>query len=90
VFDYYVFFIILQCGVFDYYDLSLLFLLFYSVLCRQVMKNIDDMPSVITINDTVQIQVTGDETVDVAIVSLCGINLIHLQSDCGCRHCKSV
>ena len=40
-----------------------------SVLCRQVMKNIDDMPSVITINDTVQIRVSGEEDVDVAIVS---------------------
>lgn len=49
---------------------------FDSVLCRQVMKNIDDMPSVITINDTVQIQVTGDETVDVAIVSLCQFHFI--------------
>ena len=33
------------------------------------MKNIDDMPSVITINDTVQIRVSGEEDVDVAIVS---------------------
>lgn len=41
-----------------------------SVLCRQVMKNIDDMPSVITINDTINIRVTGDQDVDVAIVSI--------------------
>lgn len=41
-----------------------------SVLCRQVMKNIDDMPSVITINDTINIRVTGDQDVDVAIVSV--------------------
>lgn len=34
------------------------------------MKNIDDMPSVITINDTINIRVTGDQDVDVAIVSV--------------------
>ncbi|XP_022314761.2 laminin subunit alpha-like [Crassostrea virginica] len=45
----------------------------YSVLCRQVMKNIDDMPSVITINDTVQIRVSGEEDVDVAIGSVVAI-----------------
>lgn len=45
----------------------------YSVLCRQVMKNIDDMPSVITINDTINIRVTGDQDVDVAIGSVVAI-----------------
>ncbi|XP_061192514.1 laminin subunit alpha-like [Saccostrea echinata] len=45
----------------------------YSVLCRQVMKNIDDMPSVITVDDVVQIQVTGDKNIDVAIGSVVAI-----------------
>lgn len=55
-----------------YYVFTLLYLFssINSVLCRQVMKNIDDMPSVITINDTINIRVTGDQDVDVAIVSV--------------------
>ncbi|KAK3091660.1 hypothetical protein FSP39_021617 [Pinctada imbricata] len=45
----------------------------YSVLCRQVMRDPDNMPSIINITDSAEIYIRGDDDVDVAIGSVVAI-----------------
>ncbi|XP_021350179.1 laminin subunit alpha-like isoform X1 [Mizuhopecten yessoensis] len=45
----------------------------YSVLCREVLKDLSSMPALTFINGTAQIILTGDDNIDVAIGSVVAI-----------------